>query len=97
MSEEGLVFADGFDSCILGIMVVDEVARVVYDKYAMVNCMRLTDAELSFEDAVEFLEFNVWGAYVGEGTPIYLYTMDGQGEERREEAIEYYYDMLDME
>ena len=97
MNEEGLVFADGFDSCILGVMVVDEVARVVYDKYAMVNCMRLAEIDLSFEDAVEFLEFNVWHSYVGPATPIYLYTMDGQGKERREEAIEYYYDMLDME
>jgi len=95
MIEEGLVFADGFDSCILGIMVVDEVPRVVYDKYAMVNCMRLAEADLSFEDAVEFLEYNVWGSYVGPATPIYLYTFDGVGEQRREEAVEYYYNMME--
>lgn len=95
MSEEGLIFADGFDSCILGILVIDDVHRVVYDKYAMVNCMRLADSDLTFEDAVEFLEYNVWHAYVGPGTPIYMYTFDGLGAERREEAVDYYYDSME--
>ena len=79
MIEEGLVFADGFDSCILGIMVVDEVPRVVYDKYAMVNCMRLAEADLSFEDAVEFLEYNVGILRWASNTHSHLYTFDGVG------------------
>ena len=27
---------------------------------------------MSHEDAIEYLEYNVWGAYVGEQTPIYI-------------------------
>jgi len=67
----------------------------VYDKYAMINTMRLQDPDLSYEDAFEFLSYNVWGAYVGEATPIYMYTFDGSGEERKSEAIDFYYDCLE--
>ena len=28
--------------------------------------------DMNFEDAVEFLEFNTWQAWMGEGTPIYI-------------------------
>ncbi len=92
---EGLIFADGFDSCIVGILTTDDIPRVVYDKYAMVNCLRASDPDMSFEDAVEFLEFNVWYAYIGPETPIYMYTFEGSPEEKREDILEYYYDRLE--
>jgi hypothetical protein len=93
--EEGLIFADGFDDCIIGILNIDDVPRVVYDKYAMVNVMRIEDTDLSYDDAVDFLSYNVWGAYLGEATPIYMYTFDGNGEQKKTEAIDFYYDCLE--
>jgi hypothetical protein len=30
--------------------------------------------DMSYEDAIEYLDFNVFSAYVGERTPIYIYT-----------------------
>jgi hypothetical protein len=30
------------------------------------------DMEMDHQDAIEHLEYNVWGAYVGELTPIYI-------------------------
>jgi len=92
---EGLLFADGFDSCIIGILTIDDVPRVVYDKYEMVNCMRSVDSDLSFEDAVEFLEYNVWYAYIGPNTPIYMYTFDGSAEDRRGDILDYYYESIE--
>jgi hypothetical protein len=59
--------ADGFDAAIIGIDMASE--RLVYDKRKMVEI--LTE-EMSEEDAIEYLEFNTWGAYVGEQTPIYV-------------------------
>lgn len=93
--EEGLVFADGFDDCIIGILTIEDTPRVVYDKYAMVNTMRMQDPDLSYDDAIDFLSYNVWGAYVGDATPIYLYTFDGDGEQRKSEAVDFYYDCLE--
>ena len=31
---------------------------------------------MSFEDAREFIEFNIEGAYVGEHTPVLVWTQD---------------------
>jgi hypothetical protein len=59
--------ADGFDAAIIGIDVLSE--RLIYDKEKMVEIL---SAEMSVEDAIEFLEFNTWCAYVGEHTPIYM-------------------------
>lgn len=89
------MFADGFDSCIIGILTIDDIPRVVYDKYAMVNCIRDADSDMSFEDAVDFLEYNVWYAYVGPNTPVYMYTFEGSPEDKREDILEYYYDCLE--
>ena len=62
--------ADGFDAAIIGIDVLSE--RLIYDKQKMVEIL---SAEMSVEDAIEFLEFNTWCAYVGEHTPIYVDVM----------------------
>ena len=39
----------------------------------MIECL-LKDMEL--DEAIEYLEFNTWGAYVGEQTPIYVDEID---------------------
>ena len=31
---------------------------------------------MSYEEAVEFFDFNVEGAYMGKGTPMYIETFD---------------------
>lgn len=59
--------ADGFDAAIIGIDVLSE--RLIYDKQKMI---KILSVEMSIEDAIEFLEFNTWNAYVGEHTPIYM-------------------------
>ena len=66
------LLADGFDAAIIGIDSLSE--RVVYDKQAMVDIL-IDQEEMSEEDAIEFLEFNTWNAYVGEHTPIYIDVM----------------------
>ena len=64
--------ADGFNAAIIG---VDNAAeRIVYDKYKMIEI--LMGQGMTDEEAIEFLEYNVWSAYVGEHTPIYVDLMD---------------------
>jgi len=43
----------------------------VYDRQKMIE-IAVRDMEMTEEDAIEYLEYNVWGAYVGEHTPIYI-------------------------
>ena len=67
-----MIKADGFDAAIIGID--EQNNRIVYDKNAM--CQILMKDGLSEEDAWEYLSFNVWCAYVGENTPLYIDLMN---------------------
>lgn len=59
---------DGFNNCVIGI---DQEGCVVYDKGLMVDKLITTD-NMSTEDAIEYLEYNVFNSYVGEFTPVHI-------------------------
>jgi len=58
---------DGFDDAIIGN---DNNGRVVYDIDKMVEIL---SKDMSEEEAIEYLEFNVLYTYVGELTPVHVY------------------------
>ena len=60
---------DGFDEAIIGYE--PNAGRLIYDRDKMVM-IAVEDMEMDHQDAIEHLEYNVWGAYVGELTPIYI-------------------------
>jgi hypothetical protein len=70
MESNQTLLADGFEDAIIGLDTSNEVFRVIYDKEKMIDVLQQRD-NMTIEDAIEYLEYNVWGAYVGEGTPIY--------------------------
>lgn len=65
--------ADGFDKAIIGIDFNYTPPKLVYDKQKMIEIM-MEDEECTLDDAIDYLEYNTWCAYVGEGTPIYIDT-----------------------
>lgn len=66
-----ILFADGYDDAIIGVCIGCDSGRVVYDAEKMVDiCAK--DLETDHIEALEFLEFNTFCAYVGDNTPIYL-------------------------
>ena len=67
--------ADGFDDAILGYLDTPGGLVVVYDKHRMIGQLMDQDC-MSRGEAVEFLEFNTWGAYPGAGAPVYLERAD---------------------
>lgn len=70
LSEAHCLLADGFDEALIGITVsVNPVAA--YSKYRMLEILMKRDG-MTYEDAIEYLEYNVFGAYVGEKTPVYI-------------------------
>jgi len=75
--DDELLFADGFDDCIIGLVRIFNKTVVLYDQTkclrSLVRRSQIQDAseEDLWENAVEFFEFNVVGAYVGEKTPAY--------------------------
>jgi hypothetical protein len=72
--------ADGFDDAIVGVGNVhgqDDV--LIYSAEKCVDVLVKRDG-MTEQDALEFCEFNVFQAYLGEGTPIFMweYTDDEQ-------------------
>jgi|TARA_Y100000289_G_C3891423_1_gene134169 hypothetical protein len=71
-----VVFVDGYEIALLGVIDVWENARAVYSKQAMVNI--LEQEGMDYCEALQHLEFNVWGAYIGEHTPLYVHDLHGK-------------------
>jgi hypothetical protein len=65
-SEDELLIADGFNDAIIGI---DESSmRIIY---SISKCIEILMQEMSEEDALEYFNYNVCNAYVGDKTPIW--------------------------
>ena len=68
--------ADGFDGAIIGTTTLWNATDndvLVYSVEACIDILRERDG-MDYEEAVEFFEFNVTGAYMGKQTPIFVYT-----------------------
>jgi hypothetical protein len=63
-----MLFLDGHDNAILGIE--QNNYRVAYSLAKILN--NLVDEGMTYEEALEFYDFNIASAYVGEQTPIYI-------------------------
>ena len=67
---EDVLIADGFDDAVIGIEPL--TMRVVYDIDKVIEI--LIGQGMSHDEAVEYYEFNIVGAYVGEQTPLFVNT-----------------------
>tara|TARA_Y100001973_G_C5186502_1_gene328189 strand:- start:178 stop:438 length:261 start_codon:yes stop_codon:yes gene_type:complete len=74
---EELIFADGFDDAIIGVAAGHDLQRVVYCYASMVEIM-MKDNSISYEDALDWIEYNTVGSYVGKNTPIYVMGIDNE-------------------
>ena len=70
-----MLTADGLDKAIIGIgeRCGDENI-VAYDCEKIIKILMKRDG-MTEEEALEFLSFNITGAYMGEGTPIFIWKM----------------------
>lgn len=71
---EGMMTAGGFDDAIIGVVAAsaahEEAVAYDYDRCIQI----LVDRDnMTWEDAVEFFEYNVLGAFVGPNTPLFLH------------------------
>lgn len=73
MYGDELMFLDPekFDKCIIGVAIrCGMPSSVVYDKDELIKVYM--DEGMSEEEALEFISYNVEGAYVGETTPLVM-------------------------
>ena len=66
--------ADGLDEAIIGFSYGIET-RAVYDVDLVLDILQ-QDGETTREEAMEFFDYNIGGAYVGPKTPIFIYITD---------------------
>ena len=71
-----LLLMDGLDDAIIGVSQrINEPMLSVYSWEKIIEILIKRD-DMDFEDAVEFIEFNILGAWVGEKTPIIVMPLD---------------------
>ena len=70
---DDVLFADGFDEAIIGFSPNDR--RVIYSRELCIQIL-MKDDDIPEEEAVDFLEYNTFNAYVGDKTPIWVDTFD---------------------
>ena len=67
-----LLIADGFDKAIIGLSTSINKMSVAYDTNKCIKILMSRD-KISREEAIEYFEYNVAGAYVGDNTPTFIY------------------------
>ena len=69
---ESALLADGFEDALIGFgQRINEPLLAVYNYDKMVEILMFRD-EMTYDDAIEYIEYNVVGAWVGEQTPMFV-------------------------
>ena len=75
---------DNLDAAIVGIGLRGSKPVAIYDYDLMVAVFMQNDG-WTREDAIEWIEFNVTGAYVGTSTPLYVRMGDPWGDDEEDD------------
>lgn len=77
-SDVEMLSADGFEAALIGVVTGRAGMHVLcYDRDKCIQILMERDG-MDWETAEEFFEFNVAGAYAGEGAPVYLERIEGK-------------------
>jgi hypothetical protein len=70
------LFCDGFDEAIIGIAErINTNPIVAYDVKKIIDIL-MKKSKMTYEEALEYFDFNIIGAWVGENTPIFITRFD---------------------
>lgn len=68
-ASDDVIFADGFDDALIGFE--PNLWKAVYSRSKVIQILIDRDG-MDDEEAVEYAEYNVFGAYIGEKTPVWV-------------------------
>ena len=78
---DDILLFDGFEDCKIGVTTSwsghERPARMVYSGPLMLQVMMDRDG-MTYEEAQEYMDFNVEGAYVGPNTPIVVWPHENE-------------------
>jgi hypothetical protein len=72
-AEETALTADGFDDCVIGLAYQFNQPLVIYSKQKIITQLM---GDMSGEEAMEYFDFNIAGAYMGDSTPLFMEDLD---------------------
>lgn len=79
--ESGALQLSGYDDCIVGIAErCSQGTLLVYDVDRVIEKLMSRDS-MTYNEAQEFFQFNIAGAWMGEGTPLLFSQLAGPVEE----------------
>ena len=79
-----MLFANGFDGAFVGVGTQFNKSFSVYSRREVLKIL-VNECCMTLEEAIEYFEFNIQGAWVGEHTPIFLEDMSV--EDARESVV----------
>jgi hypothetical protein len=65
------MFANGFEAALIGVGHQFNTQLAVYDWDKCVDILQERD-HMEYDEAIEFMDFNVLGAWVGRHTPVFV-------------------------
>lgn len=68
--DDELLMADGLDDCLIGVARIFNKRIAVYDTSKVLAMLEAQG--MTAEEAEEYFEFNIVGAFVGENTPAFM-------------------------
>jgi len=72
-NEEALI-CDGFDEAIIGVAERINLGPVAAYSVEKVLEILMERDGMNYEEALEFFQYNIIGAWMGEYTPVFIYT-----------------------
>ena len=78
--EESVLKVDGFDDAIVGIsegISIQHNSVLIYDRDKIIDTLMNRDG-MTDEEAIEYYEYNIAGAYMGEKTPIFMEKIENE-------------------
>lgn len=66
---DSFMFADGLDEALIGFVSIAGKDVALYDREKAIQI--ILQGDMDYEEAEEFFDYNVQGAYVGEKTPAF--------------------------
>lgn len=74
--DQTIVLADGLEDAFIGVgRTFNSIPVAIYNTDKVIEILMTRDV-MTHEEALEFFDFNIAGAYVGESTPIFMSVME---------------------
>lgn len=72
---ERILLADGFDAAFIGVGT--QFSNEPVAVYDLKKCLKILEEDgMTYDEAVEFFDYNVQGSWVGKQTPMFVDTLE---------------------